>query len=150
MRASLRLREAENFLRDNRARSISSCYANPNARCPVCKEPVFFYANAAGSRVYFDELGPPWQKHPCTDNPRQRINEHPSFSGPPTRRARGITQEIIEAARIAGSFRSPAASSGRLLRGQPIRLGRLIGPCSPRCLRGHRPPVLPSPREPMK
>ena len=113
LRASLRLREAENFLRDNRARSISGCYVNPNARCPVCKEPVFFYANAAGSRVYFDELGPPWQKHPCTDNPRQRIKDHPPFSGPPTRRTRGITQEIIEAARIAGSFRSSAVTGER-------------------------------------
>ena len=23
---------------------------------------------AAGGRVYFDELGPPWPKHACTDN----------------------------------------------------------------------------------
>jgi hypothetical protein len=38
----------------------------PNADCPVCGAPVFFYQNAAGSRVYFDELGPPWPKHPCT------------------------------------------------------------------------------------
>lgn len=28
---------------------------------------VFFYANGHGSRVYFDEIGPPWPKHPCTD-----------------------------------------------------------------------------------
>lgn len=35
--------------------SIAGCYVNPNARCPVCKEPVFFYANEFGSRVYFDD-----------------------------------------------------------------------------------------------
>jgi hypothetical protein len=29
---------------------------------------VFFYQNSFGSRVFFDELGPPWPKHPCTDN----------------------------------------------------------------------------------
>lgn len=40
----------------------------PNARCPVCGASVFFYENAYGSRVFFDELGPPWPKHPCTDN----------------------------------------------------------------------------------
>lgn len=40
----------------------------PNASCPVCKEPVFFYKNEYGSAVFFDELGPPWPKHPCTDS----------------------------------------------------------------------------------
>ncbi|MCY1139795.1 hypothetical protein OWR29_17480 [Actinoplanes sp. Pm04-4] len=38
----------------------------PNATCPVCGASVYFYANEYGSRVYFDELGPPWPKHPCT------------------------------------------------------------------------------------
>jgi hypothetical protein len=41
-------------------------WVRPNARCPVCGAPVYFYANEHGSRVYFDELGPPWPKHPCT------------------------------------------------------------------------------------
>jgi hypothetical protein len=40
----------------------------PNARCPVCGCRVFFYQNEYGSRVFFDDLGPPWPKHPCTDN----------------------------------------------------------------------------------
>jgi len=30
---------------------------------------VFFYQNSAGSRVFFDDIGPPWPKHPCTDLP---------------------------------------------------------------------------------
>jgi hypothetical protein len=52
-----------------RARTgVTSAFVNPNARCPVCGEPVFFYQNEFGSRVFFDELGPPWPKHPCTDN----------------------------------------------------------------------------------
>lgn len=51
---------------------LASAYVNPNAECPVCGEPVFFYQNEFGSRVYFDELGPPWPKHPCTDNPEYR------------------------------------------------------------------------------
>jgi hypothetical protein len=29
---------------------------------------VFFYQSPTGGRVFFDELGPPWPKHPCTDN----------------------------------------------------------------------------------
>ena len=56
------------LVRDARAgRSFSATYVNPNADCPVCGAPVFFYQNASGSRVFFDELGPPWPKHPCTD-----------------------------------------------------------------------------------
>lgn len=53
------------------ARGWSSATARlvvPNASCPVCGADVFFYRNEHGSRVYFDELGPPWPKHPCTDN----------------------------------------------------------------------------------
>lgn len=46
----------------------SESYTNPNARCPICGAPVFFYRSPAGGRVFFDELGPPWPKHPCTDN----------------------------------------------------------------------------------
>lgn len=42
-------------------------WARSNARCPVCGAAVYFYANESGSRVYFDEIGPPWPKHPCTD-----------------------------------------------------------------------------------
>ncbi|MGI0524012.1 hypothetical protein [Rhizobium giardinii] len=39
----------------------------PNARCPICKEYVFFFAAHNGGRVFFDPpLGPPWPKHPCT------------------------------------------------------------------------------------
>jgi hypothetical protein len=29
---------------------------------------VFFYQSSDGGRVFFDDLGPPWPKHPCTDN----------------------------------------------------------------------------------
>lgn len=47
-------------------------YVNPNARCPVCGAEVYFYQSPYGGRVFFDELGPPWPKHPCTDNPRVR------------------------------------------------------------------------------
>lgn len=39
----------------------------PNAQCPVCGKPVFYYCNEYGSSVFFDRPGPPWPKHPCTD-----------------------------------------------------------------------------------
>jgi hypothetical protein len=46
----------------------SASFVNSNARCPVCGEIVYYYQNEHGSRVFFDELGPPWPKHPCTDS----------------------------------------------------------------------------------
>lgn len=56
----------------------SACYPSfrevvshtPNSTCPVCCEPVFYYRNDWGSSVFFDHLGPPWPKHPCTDSSR--------------------------------------------------------------------------------
>jgi hypothetical protein len=41
-------------------------YTNPNAKCPVCGALVYFYQSPSGGRVFFDDLGPPWPKHPCT------------------------------------------------------------------------------------
>lgn len=47
---------------------VAESFTNPNANCPVCGAHVFFYQSPAGGRVFFDDLGPPWPKHPCTDN----------------------------------------------------------------------------------
>ena len=55
-------------------------WARPNAVCPVCGAFVYFYANEFGSRVYFDEIGPPWPKHPCTDNAMQSTGTSPKSS----------------------------------------------------------------------
>lgn len=53
--------------------NINSCWQNflsytiPNAQCPYCGEKVFFYRSPFNGSVYFDDLGPPWPKHPCMD-----------------------------------------------------------------------------------
>jgi len=63
----------------------ASSYTTPNALCPVCGVVVFFYSSPEGGRVFFDELGPPWPKHPCTDNgrtvlgPRENTAAHYSW-----------------------------------------------------------------------
>lgn len=56
----------------------------PNATCPVCGARVFFYQNEHGSRVFFDELGPPWPKHPCTDQENLRLPRAPASPPQPT------------------------------------------------------------------
>ncbi len=100
---NLRERDALHFLTASSARSISGCYVNPNAKCPVCGNAVYFYANEHGSRVFFDHLGPPWPKHGCTDNPRDTAA---ASQGGPTRRSRGMMQELITAANVAGLFKN--------------------------------------------
>ncbi|MBY6083614.1 hypothetical protein [Ruegeria arenilitoris] len=62
-------------------RSVRS-YIVPNATCPVCGETVFFYQSPNGGRVFFDDLGWPWPKHPCTDNKRPvGKSAHPKRTG---------------------------------------------------------------------
>lgn len=54
------------FLEETGAnRSYTAQFISPNAVCPICGARVFFYRNDLGSKVYFDELGWPWPKHPC-------------------------------------------------------------------------------------
>ncbi|WP_316186488.1 hypothetical protein [Bradyrhizobium sp. SZCCHNRI2014] len=91
-----------NVLKRASARSIAGCYVNPNAHCRVCKAAVYFYANEHGSRVFFDDLGPPWPKHPCTDIPRDYVPKTQS----PKRRTRGTALELISAANIAELFKN--------------------------------------------
>lgn len=45
----------------------------PNAFCPVCGAAVYFYQSPAGGRVFFDDLGHPWPKHACTDQPHVAV-----------------------------------------------------------------------------
>jgi len=56
----------------------TACFVDPNARCPVCGAMVYYYQNEAGSRVFFDDLSPPWPKHPCTDNRIQILSDRPT------------------------------------------------------------------------
>lgn len=42
-----------------------SSFTIPNSTCPICGERVFYYENSHGSKVWFDDLGPPWPIHGC-------------------------------------------------------------------------------------
>lgn len=61
----------------------AEAFTDPNALCPVCGASVFYYQNRSGSRVFFDDLGWPWPKHPCTDNPAAQTGKikRPSKKG---------------------------------------------------------------------
>lgn len=63
--------------RADKPQTIDS-FVNPNARCPVCQTPVFYYQSPFGGRVFFDALGIPWPKHPCTDQYWQRERRNPA------------------------------------------------------------------------
>ncbi len=72
---------------------LRSCTV-PNAKCPVCGIAVFFYSSPFGGRVFFDELGPPWPKHGCTDNGRYVVVKNISDSNElPTKTFSGIKGE---------------------------------------------------------
>jgi hypothetical protein len=61
-------------------------YVNPNAHCPMCGAAVYFYRSPFDGRVFFDDLGWPWPKHPCTDNsaaPRRATRQ--TVAGAPAR-----------------------------------------------------------------
>jgi len=114
-------------------RDISSDYGptarliRPNAKCPVCGAPVFFYQNEFGSRVFFDELGPPWPKHPCTDNAEHSIGRGRNLVTPSYRNQREINKilGLIEAERLKlGAFRTwTAVSVKRVIK---VNKGRLL------------------------
>lgn len=71
-------------------------WISPNASCPVCGAAVYFYANQYGSRVFFDDLGPPWPKHPCTDNPTRHVTTVGGRQAPSLRDF-SVTQRASEA-----------------------------------------------------
>jgi hypothetical protein len=79
-------------------KSRSARFATPNARCPVCGEQVWYYQNEYGSRVFFDDIGWPWPKHPCTDT-----GTRSSLSATrPEARTAADSAEIDSAAKSAG------------------------------------------------
>lgn len=91
----------------------TASFVNPNANCPVCGASVFYYQNEHGSRVFFDELGPPWPKHPCTDNAQYETG-HSKIDG------LGPTEPVLrnagERERIARYRRELSIDRGREFR----------------------------------
>lgn len=52
-------------------------------KCKYCQQPIFFFSCDCGSRVLFDELGPPWPIHDCrTPNPNAAPYQPSSVATP--------------------------------------------------------------------
>jgi hypothetical protein len=60
--------------------------------CPVCSADVFFVRHNGGS-VWFDELGPPWEKHPCFDDDATATVIRSALRAAPPDAALGIVLE---------------------------------------------------------
>ncbi|UPS63001.1 hypothetical protein [Providencia rettgeri] len=45
-----------------------SAFTAPNYVCRTCGQKVFYYEHPNGAKVLFDQLGPPWPKHPCYES----------------------------------------------------------------------------------
>src|SRR5687768_10788122 len=75
-------------------RGIVETYVNPNATCPICGAAVYFYQSEYGGRVFFDELGPPWPKHPCTNTYNSKL-KFSSFKSPQPRWSRNGLQPVL-------------------------------------------------------
>lgn len=75
-------------------------YVNPNAACPVCGARVFFYQSPHGGRVFFDDLGWPWPKHLCTDNPRAQTGRvttlQPTSGATALRDRAGVVHDVFK------------------------------------------------------
>lgn len=56
---------ASDHWRIGHARSDAGERITHPTRCPVCHALIFFHTNGYGDVVFFDDLGPPWPKHPC-------------------------------------------------------------------------------------
>lgn len=51
--------------------NIRRLQERPNAKCPECRANVYYLSFPSGGCAYFDKLGPPWPKHPCTDDAKK-------------------------------------------------------------------------------
>jgi hypothetical protein len=81
-------------------------YTKPNERCSFCDASVFFRQLANRGKVYFDDPGVPWTKHPCLDRGSK------SYMGTVDSKSRGWAQvTLISAIAISESV---IRLSGRL------------------------------------
>jgi hypothetical protein len=62
--------------------------------CRICGESVFFVRHNGGS-VWFDELGPPWDKHPCFEDDPSSATIRSALRAAPSGALLGIVLEAV-------------------------------------------------------
>lgn len=90
----------EYHLKKNHYNNFRS-FTIPNVKCKKCGLHVYYYEHPSGSRVLFDELGPPWPLHPCFVD-GQNINKksvNPSVNTT-SKKEKGWFPIIIEKAQL--------------------------------------------------
>lgn len=98
----------------------------PNAQCPLCFQPVWFFRNKRGGCAYFDAIGKPWPLHPCMEQPRSAKDYRASIEAP-------FAYERALRARPRGTVGQVASGANR---DSAVRLavpvdGRPFAPSSP-------------------
>ncbi|EAS44222.1 hypothetical protein C9J48_13815 [Photobacterium profundum] len=76
----VKLKRPKGFVSSSAYYGTSKAFTIPNATCPKCGASVYYYEHPNGARVFFDSLGPPWPKHPCTTTmmaPQSKSNKKP-------------------------------------------------------------------------
>lgn len=61
-----------------------NAFTIPNVTCQRCGAKVFYYEHPNGARVLFDQLGPPWPKHPCYEVTQKGKVRKPAVTKPCT------------------------------------------------------------------
>ena len=82
-------------------------YLNPNACCPICGANVYYYENERGSKIFFDDVGWPWPKHPCTDKIVQRGLVASIAKSTAVRTSlKSVKGEVVDVLQIVGNLRA--------------------------------------------
>ena len=78
----------------------------PNASCPICCEPVWFFRNKYGGCAYFDAIGKPWFLHPCMEMRQSAEDRRAAFG------ARAVYDRMLE---TSTRFRERQSSGSAVL-----------------------------------
>ncbi len=76
-------------------------------RCFQCRQQVYYHTNGYGDRVYFDQLGYPWQVHSCWQDYCRRANHDDRLDQFPADHDRPTIERMI----LQGAIRKVPASA---------------------------------------
>jgi hypothetical protein len=82
-----------------------STFLNPNAHCPNCHKTVAYYQNSYGSKVYFNQVGWPWEKHDCMNlQNSDKEDKKTRITGYIVQLSNGETLEVLRNGGVLGYY----------------------------------------------